>query len=65
MPKKSFRDTLLDKIPDDGSAIGNMTLIKKIGWDEDRYWSVRDEFVNDGKIALGKGNPFHKRKKLI
>ena len=55
MAKKSFQNKLLDKIPDDGSAIGNMTLIKKLGWDEDRYWSVRDDLVNDGKIALGKG----------
>lgn len=55
MPKRSFRDILLDKIPDDGTAIGNMTLIKKLDWDEDRYWSVRDDLVNDGIIALGKG----------
>ena len=55
MPKRSFEDTLLNMIPGDGTAIGNMTLIKKLGWDEDRYWSVRDHLVNDGKIALGKG----------
>ena len=55
MSKKSFQDTLLDKIPDDGRAIGNMALIKKLGWKEDKYWTIRDELVNEGKIALGRG----------
>lgn len=46
---------LLDQIPADGTTIGNTTLISKLGWEEDKYWSVRNELVTDGVISIGKG----------
>ncbi len=55
MPKKSYRDMLLNKIPDDGTTIGNMALVNDLGWEEDKYWSVRNELVTDGIISIGRG----------
>src|SRR5205807_2586230 len=30
-------------------------LIKALGWDADKYWSVRDELIEDGEIEKGRG----------
>jgi hypothetical protein len=50
-------DTLLSFVPADGS-IGNVTLLKRLkerGWDETKFWKVRENLLNDGLIERGKG----------
>src|SRR5689334_7664476 len=37
---------LLDKVPVDGSSIGNKSLRKELGWADDKYWAVRDALIN-------------------
>lgn len=46
---------LLYGVPDDGATIGNMRLRKKLGWSNDRYFSVRDALVDAGVLELGRG----------
>lgn len=38
----------------DGHA-GNVTLMRKLNWPEDQYWSVRDSLVDTGKLVTGRG----------
>ncbi len=49
------REELLDRVPADGSTIGNGSLRKALGWDVDKYQLVRDELVVAGTIRLGRG----------
>ncbi|MDW8244827.1 MAG: hypothetical protein RMJ88_16585 [Thermogemmata sp.] len=46
---------LLSKVPLDGSSIGNKTLREILGWDEQKYWSVRDSLVDREILRLGRG----------
>ena len=46
---------LIDRVPADGSTIGNGSLRKVLDWDVDRYQHVRDELVAAGTIRLGRG----------
>lgn len=55
MPKASFEDVFLKKVPVDGQPIGNVTLMQNLKWNEDKYWNVRDKLLETGKIAIGKG----------
>ncbi|MFL5344817.1 MAG: hypothetical protein ACJ8AT_08485 [Hyalangium sp.] len=40
---------------DKGGASGNYALMEALGWEADKYWKVRDQLVDGGQIALGKG----------
>jgi len=51
----SDKDRFIKLVPEDGSTVGNFTLKKSLGWDDDKYWSVRDELVSDGLISIGRG----------
>ena len=53
--KMTDKDTFLARVPKDGKTKGNFTLKNELGWDEEKYWRIRDELVSDGDIALGKG----------
>jgi len=55
MPRLSDKDILLKAIPENGEAIGNFTLKGKVKWDDEKYWRVRDELINEGLISIGKG----------
>jgi hypothetical protein len=46
---------LLDKLPADGTAIGNKTLRSSLGWDQEKYWSIRDSLVDREFLRLGRG----------
>ena len=46
---------LLAGVPYDGSAIGNVSLRKALGWDHNRYFSVRDSLVDADELAVGGG----------
>jgi len=45
-------------VPADGSAVGNLWLIKKLealGWNADRFWRVRDRLLDAGTLIKGRG----------
>jgi hypothetical protein len=56
MPETSEdRQRLLDAIPPDGAAIGNTTLMRRLGWTDERYWWVRDALIAEGAIERHRG----------
>jgi hypothetical protein len=46
---------LLDKIPTDGTGVGNTSLIRDLGWQEQDYWDVRNRLVDRGVLEVGRG----------
>jgi len=42
-------------VPTDGTAVGNTTLIKLLGWPEDQYWSTREGLIDEGVLERGRG----------
>jgi type I restriction enzyme M protein len=50
-------ETLLKLVPVNGPA-GNVHLLNKLkekGWDEKRYWDVRERLLEEGKLEKGRG----------
>jgi len=45
---------LLKHIPD-SSNIGNTSLMKKLNWEEDRYWNIRNRLLERGVLIRGRG----------
>ncbi len=45
----------LDHLDEDGTARGNKSLRKLLGWGEQAYFEVRTELLRKGQIALGRG----------
>ncbi len=46
---------LFNAIPSSGRTIGNQRARSSLGWEEERYWAVRDSLVDLGLIARGVG----------
>jgi hypothetical protein len=46
---------LLDLVPKDGSPIGNVSLLSELGWNEEKYWRVRERLLEEGQLERGKG----------
>lgn len=46
---------LLDCLPEDGATKGNQAVRKQLGWDEDRYFAVRDRLEDEGIVLRGQG----------
>ncbi|MEO8902407.1 MAG: hypothetical protein ABI488_10495 [Polyangiaceae bacterium] len=46
---------LLSKIPANGSAIGNTSVMRALEWAENEYWEVRNRLVDRGALELGRG----------
>ena len=46
---------LLNRLPADGSALGNRMLREELGWGEDRYLSARNELLDAGYARKWKG----------
>src|SRR5579871_3864535 len=46
---------LLEKIPTDGTGVGNTRLIRDLGWQEQDYWDVRNRLVDRGVLEVGRG----------
>ena len=46
---------LLSKLPKDGSAVGNLSLRKELGWDQERYWRVRNTLLEQEAVMIGRG----------
>lgn len=56
MPKEKIdKDILFDKIPSDGTRVGNVSLRSQLKWDDEKYWNVRNELLEEGMIGLGRG----------
>ena len=56
----TIRDAVLARVPQDGSAIGNIKLLAALreqfsDLTEDQYHGVRDKLVDDGVLAKGRG----------
>jgi len=47
--------SLLKLLPTDGSTTSNPKLIKRLRWDEERYWLARDGLVDRGLAVRGRG----------
>ena len=46
---------LLERIPADGSGVGNITLQKALGWSTERYFAARDALVDAGLVVRRRG----------
>jgi hypothetical protein len=46
---------LLQEIPADGSNVGNISLRRDLGWNDQRYWDVRRGLLDKGLISLSRG----------
>jgi hypothetical protein len=42
-------------LPEFGGHAGNISLIQRLGWPQDRYWMIRDRLVDAGKLVIGRG----------
>lgn len=38
-----------------GGAVGNVTLLRALGWSENRYYAVRDRLIDQGALQKGPG----------
>lgn len=49
---------LLQTLDDLGGKAGNITLISELskkGWDDSKYWEIRNKLVDKGDLVLGRG----------
>lgn len=54
-PVDSREHLLLKRVPEDGTAIGNTTLMRELGWPEAEYRDVRNHLLDRDQIELGRG----------
>lgn len=60
-------EILLALIPENGESIGNLQLLKKLegrGWDEEKYWRVREKLLDSGALLRGRGRGGTVRRRL-
>lgn len=55
MVRRKDAEILLELVPTDGTPIGNVRLLRELGWDEVKYWRVRESLLEEGQIERGKG----------
>ena len=57
--RRTYRDILLDKITElsqkGESFVPNKSIRESLGWDEDQYWRVRQELINEGRVVAQRG----------
>ncbi len=64
--RDKLKQDLFDLTPQNGDPVGNVTLIekfqKKTNLSDDVYWDIRNELIDDGKLAKarGKGGSVHR-----
>jgi hypothetical protein len=46
---------LLNALPEDGSAVGNTNLMRRLKWSADTYFKLRDDLVTEAKVQTGRG----------
>jgi hypothetical protein len=54
MSDLSDAEKLLAAVPIDRS-IGNQSLMRSLGWADDRYWQVRDKLIAEGRLERWRG----------
>lgn len=52
---EELENQLLAIVRENGGTAGNVSLLRELGWDDDRYWSVRDRLVDSGALIRGRG----------
>lgn len=55
MARTSDEDMLMGLVPPNGDPIGNLSVLRQLGWDNEKYWRVRDRLLDLGTIVTGKG----------
>jgi hypothetical protein len=55
MPKMSDRKRRLNALPQDGEFVTNKEVREQLKLTDDRYWQVREQLLNDGKLIIGRG----------
>ncbi|MBW0434909.1 hypothetical protein HGB47_14920 [Leptospira yasudae] len=53
--RRTDTQIFLDSIPENGDPIGNKSLLSFLGWDEEKFWRIRQSLLDEGKIIKGKG----------
>lgn len=54
VPLDQDEEALLNYVPLEGS-VGNKTLREKLGWEQDRYFAVRNSLIEKGLLDKGRG----------
>lgn len=47
--------TLLQGLEELGGAAGNISLLRQLGWGDERYYRVRDRLIDQGELVRGPG----------
>jgi hypothetical protein len=55
MARRSDAAMLMELVPCDGSFVGNGWLLNQLGWQEDKYWRVRDRLLASKQLERGRG----------
>jgi len=55
VPTDADLAAFLDRVPADGSTIGNGAVREALGWPEDRYNAAKDALVANGTLLKGQG----------
>ena len=55
MPKVSDEERFLSFVPEDGASIGNKNLCGQLGWEEEKYWRVRERLIEKGIVTKASG----------
>jgi hypothetical protein len=57
--RRTYRDILLDKITELSESgqyfVPNKTMREALGWDDDRYWRIRQELLDEGRVVARRG----------
>jgi len=54
-PDRDLGAKLLAHVPPDGSTVGNLALMRRLGWDDATYSRVRDALCAAGQLTRGAG----------
>ena len=46
---------LLSGVPEDGSSVGNQTLLEALEWKPENYSRIRDAMIEKGVLLKGRG----------
>jgi hypothetical protein len=46
---------LYNQVPEDGSTVTNPELQRRLGWDRDKYWNIRNILVDRGELSVARG----------
>lgn len=55
MARTPDKEHFLKHVPANGSVIGNKKLRKKLNWDTDKYFRIRNSLVDEGDLFVGRG----------